>query len=184
MNDSSFSSRFLGKLPGPWDVCRGSAGFREGVLGCLPQHTAMSAGLSSPTSLSSASLQGLQHRRGARTIFLLSLQQAAQAAQEKAPGLCTHHPGAAAQPTSHCHPPTGAEIHSAAHRLCSDGRAHMVPPATVTSHQVPAHASTRLAIAMQSMYTLLQLGAPRPYKTPFCDGISITQRLPCKFSHY
>lgn len=137
-----------------------------------------------PCQQGSASLQGLQHRRGARTIFLLSLQQAAQAAQEKAPGLCTHHPGAAAQPTSHCHPPTGAEIHSAAHRLCSDGRAHMVPPATVTSHQVPAHASTRLAIAMQSMYTLLQLGAPRPYKTPFCDGISITQRLPCKFSHY
>lgn len=96
------------------------------------------------------------------------------------------HPPPWSSSTAHVplHPPTGAEIHSAAHGLCSDGRAHMVPPATVTSHQVPAHASTRLAIAMQSMYTLLQLGALRPYKTPFCDGISITQRLPCKFSHY
>lgn len=171
--------------------CLGRGMFAGAVLGlgrgcwdAYPSTLSVSAGLSSPTSLSSASLQGLQHRRGARTIFLLSLQQVAQAAQGKAPGLCTHHPGAAAQPTSHCHPPTGAEIHSAAHGLCSDGRAHMVPPTTVTSHQVPAHASTRLAIAMQSMYTLLQLGAPRPYKTPFCDGISITQRLPCKFSHY
>lgn len=171
--------------------CLGRGMFAGAVLGlgrgcwdAYPSTLSVSAGLSSPISLSSASLQELQHRRGARTIFLLSLQQVAQAAQGKAPGLCTHHPGAAAQPTSHCHPPTGAEIHSTAHGLCSDGRAHMVPPATVTSHQVPAHASTRLAIAMQSMYTLLQLGAPRPYKTPFCDGISITQRLPCKFSHY
>lgn len=171
--------------------CLGRGMFAGAVLGlgrgcwdAYPSTLSVSAGLSSPISLSSASLQELQHRRGARTIFLLSLQQVAQAAQGKAPGRCAHHPGAAAQPTSHCHPPTGAEMHSAAHGLCSDGRAHMVPPATVTSHQVPAHASTRLAIAMQSMYTLLQLGAPRPYKTPFCDGISITQRLPCKFSHY